>query len=614
MIQELVYPQSTLAIILGASIWPQSGLTENPSFLNSAHAFIAYLLDKKGFNLPREQVLDLFDCEGSPTDILLRIGKFIDAQDNARVFTDLIFYYVGHGLFQGQDRHYHLALRSTETNYEDITSLRMADLARRLKRGAAFKRRFIFLDSCFSGSAVRTFQSGQAHVAVQKTLRSFPSRGTAIYCSSNRDDPSLAPEDSPFTMFSGALIQALRKGLPDLGPRLTMKELDRLVWNAISDQYSEGSVRPELHCPDQSEGDLGELPIFPNPGWKDQAEWTIKSVFHFGRLSVSSTQGGALSLDGRFVKELAPFEICHIENIRAGNYELVIKAPGVRDVAERVLVRPDEALARDYDPPLLAADGKTPNHKQKKAIVAEIKSRPVIRNQHKAGQIQLFSDAGFEIEMAWCPPGKFKMGSPENELDRYEYEFQHVVVLTHGFWLGRTAVTQREWAAVMGDHPSEFKGEKRPVENVSWKRAQLFIAALNQSLGQEVFRLPTEAEWEYACRAGTVTPYAGDLDEMCWYDENSENKTHDVAKKAPNRWGLYDMHGNVWEWCADWFDAYSTQEETDPQGAASGSARVVRGGSWGNSAGLCRSANRGWEAPGDHDGFVGFRLLRNEHG
>ncbi len=217
--------------------------------------------------------------------------------------------------------------------------------------------------------------------------------------------------------------------------------------------------------------------------------------------------------------------------------------------------------------------------------------------------------------------GSFTMGSPESEDGRENDETQHRVTLTKGYWLGETEVTQGQWKSVMGSNPSYFKGDNRPVENVSWDDCQEFIRKVNaeaeRQFGGEA-RLPTEAEWEYACRAGSTGAYAGtgDLDSMGWYGGNSGSKTHPVGQKRPNAWGFYDMHGNVWEWCNDWYGSYPSGSVTDPAGAASGDLRVLRGGGWNDGARYCRSAfrlgnfpaDRYWLDPGDRGGDIGFRL------
>ena len=185
------------------------------------------------------------------------------------------------------------------------------------------------------------------------------------------------------------------------------------------------------------------------------------------------------------------------------------------------------------------------------------------------------------------------------------------VTLTKPFWLGRTEVTQAQWEAVMGSNPSRFKGKDLPIENASWGDAQEFCKKLNgKSLLPSGWQwaLPTEAQWEFACRAGTTSDYAGNLGEMAWYDSNSGSGTHPVATRKANAWGLYDMHGNVWEWCADWYANHPGGAATDPIGPSTGSARVYRGGSWSLVGSGCRSASRDWSTPGKRDYSLGFRV------
>ena len=227
------------------------------------------------------------------------------------------------------------------------------------------------------------------------------------------------------------------------------------------------------------------------------------------------------------------------------------------------------------------------------------------------------------MDFVWIEPGTFMMGSPESEPGRQSREGPlHEVELSRGFWLGKYEVTQGEWEAVMGSNPSYFEGDsRRPVEFVSWHDVQEFIAKLNAAAGEAVYRLPTEAEWEYACRAGTTTRWSlGDEDgddksllgNYAWYDCNDGCDTKAVGGKLPNRWGLHDMHGNVWEWVQDWFDYdyYNRSPRVDPLGPSSGSRRVIRGGSFSFFAQYVRSAERYRHLPGDRHGDVGVRLLR----
>ena len=235
-----------------------------------------------------------------------------------------------------------------------------------------------------------------------------------------------------------------------------------------------------------------------------------------------------------------------------------------------------------------------------------------------AGETRVFDG----IEFVWIPPGDFRMGSTSRHADPDEKPVTRVRI-TRGFWLGKYEVTQRQWAAVMGSNPSHFKncGGDCPVEEVSWNDVQEFIRKLNGRSGGRRYRLPTEAEWEYAARAGTRTDtYAGDitkprgsdpvLNRIAWYGENSRGRTHPVGRKSPNAYGLHDMLGNVWEWVGDWHGDYRGGTVTDPVGPKSGSIRVLRGGSWGGGAGYCRSAVRGRGSPGGRIFYLGFRLLR----
>ncbi|MBE7517289.1 MAG: SUMF1/EgtB/PvdO family nonheme iron enzyme [Chloracidobacterium sp.] len=208
------------------------------------------------------------------------------------------------------------------------------------------------------------------------------------------------------------------------------------------------------------------------------------------------------------------------------------------------------------------------------------------------------------MQFAFIPAGTFEMGEPAAS---------HTVTISKDFYIGKYEVTQAQWQAVTGSNPSYIKqcGQNCPVEAVSWDDAQVFIAKLNAKNDGFVYSLPTEAQWEYAARAGTTGDYGGtgNLDEMGWYDKNSGSTSHPVGQKQPNAFGLYDMHGNVWEWCQDWYGDYPKESVTDPKGAASGQYRVLRGGSWLSYATNARSAYRIVNAPDVRDDYIGFRVV-----
>ena len=212
------------------------------------------------------------------------------------------------------------------------------------------------------------------------------------------------------------------------------------------------------------------------------------------------------------------------------------------------------------------------------------------------------------IGFVLIPAGTFAMGSQDDCPI-------HQVTISQPFYLGKYTVTQAQWTALMGKNLSKFPGENHPVDNVSWEDVQEFIRRLNAREGGSWYRLPTEAEWEYAARAGSTTLYSfgdgeGQLGQYAWYAANAGGTTHPVGQLRPNAWGLCDMHGNVWEWVQDWYSAYTTESVTDPRGPSSGSARMFRGGGCYGVARHCRSAHRCSGAPGYHCTYLGFRLLR----
>ena len=225
------------------------------------------------------------------------------------------------------------------------------------------------------------------------------------------------------------------------------------------------------------------------------------------------------------------------------------------------------------------------------------------------------------MEFVWIEPGMFQMGSDTGRRDEGPI---HEVKISRGFWLGKYEVTQKQWKAVMDEEPWAGRDRVKPDPDypaviVSWDKVQEFIRRLNEDAGKDLYRLPTEAEWEYACRAETQTRWSfGDdesrLADHAWYDGNNypTKGAKEVGTKLPNPWGLYDMHGNVWEWVQDWYDEeyYNRSVRKDPQGPTSGSGRVIRGGHFGHFYDGVRSAYRHLHSPDSRGYSIGVRLLR----
>jgi len=234
------------------------------------------------------------------------------------------------------------------------------------------------------------------------------------------------------------------------------------------------------------------------------------------------------------------------------------------------------------------------------------------------------------MKLVLIPKGTFMMGSPESEVGHQENESQHEVTISKDYYLGAFEVTQTQYQTVTGNNPSCYQGAlvgnqnaDLPVENVSWDDAVEFCKKLSdlpeEKKAGRVYRLPTEAQWEYACRAGSKTIYSFDdeeglLPEYGWFKRNSSQRTHTVGLLEPNAWGLYDMHGNVWEWCSDWYGEYPKNAVSDPIGPTMGTDCVNRGGCWLYQAASCRSASRNWAKPSYRDGLLGFRVALSPSG
>ena len=325
-----------------------------------------------------------------------------------------------------------------------------------------------------------------------------------------------------------------------------------------------------------------------------------------GRLTVMATPRQAwVEVEGKRMAEATPVTL---EDLPAGRVQVRLGAPDHRPLVVDVEI-PNNGLVgleRELEPIAQLAPTLEP---EPPVATVTLDQKP-----------RVFDG----MEFACVPAGEFLMGST-SRLAKDDEKPVTRVRISRGFWMGKYEVTQAQWQAVMGNNPSRFKeyGRDCPVENVSWNEVQAFVRNLNERDAGGKYRLPTEAEWEYAARAGTGTDtYAGNIAEprgndpvlngIAWYDENSGGRTHPVGGKTPNAFGLHDVVGNVWEWVGDRYGKYPGGTVTDPAGPGSGSARVVRGGSWGNFAWHCRSALRRSLASGNRIGYVGFRLRRTE--
>jgi formylglycine-generating enzyme required for sulfatase activity len=296
-----------------------------------------------------------------------------------------------------------------------------------------------------------------------------------------------------------------------------------------------------------------------------------------------------------------------------------VATDGARPTTAQASPQPKKDGSEHVDrPPATEAVPSVSPHTVHVSAPATVHVAPVGNQDNRPGSSLEVITNSIGMRLVLVPAGEFLMGSPDSDdmANGNIEKPQHRVRLTQPFYLGVYPVTQEEYERVVGTNPSHFQGDlRRPVEQVSWDDAVAFCQELSALEGVE-YRLPTEAEWEYTCRAGSTTRWCfGDseagLGDHAWYFGNSGGATHTVGEKKPNAWGLHDMHGNIWEWCADFVSKYGEAPSTDPQGPRTGSNRVYRGGGWDCGGGYCRSADRFGDAPSCRSINLGFRVARS---
>ena len=330
---------------------------------------------------------------------------------------------------------------------------------------------------------------------------------------------------------------------------------------------------------------------------------SVELVPNFGYITVKSEPSGAEVYIDDKKAGTTPYLA---RRISRGQHRVEVRKRGYEPYADVVTININETT-RIEDVKLEASN--------------EVTSIPQQQEQYSPQQEygggfsnQTITVNGVSFEMVYVEGSTFDMGATtEQGSDAYSGEKPVHSVTLSDYYIGKCEVTQELWETVMGSNPSNFKGAQKPVESVSWNDCQEFVSRLNSLTGKN-FRLPTEAEWEYAARGGNKSlhyKYSGsdNIDEVAWYNNNSGRSTHAVGTKSPNELGIYDMSGNVWEWCSDWYGGYSAGAQTNPQGPSSGSYRVLRGGSWINYAGNCRVSIRSYDDPGNSNINFGLRLV-----
>jgi formylglycine-generating enzyme required for sulfatase activity len=580
LLVSALWAQNRYALVIGNADYPRAD-DKLPNTINDTNDISNELTDL-GFAVTLRQNLRF-------RDMLREINAFIALLGSNRN-SEGFFWYGGHAVELGGQNY--LMPLDVDTEDEDITIATSYSVTTLLERlaGARNKVNVVVLDSCRVPPRIGGDGRGRGDTArAIKTVPQVPPDVLVVYSTASGAVAydGDGKRNSPFT-------EAFKKYIKSTEPLIQMVSHVTTETMSLTSQrqrpYTSGSMSSENAY--YSLNPSGSRPVQPAP--------SPQSSVAVGSVTVTSAIAGEILIDGKGTGiSVKDGGTATITNVSTGNTEVAVKEPnGTITKAPTVRV----------------LQGQT---------VAAVIERPVPAN------------------MVRIQGGTFMMGSPASEVNRNsEREVQHSVTVS-SFYMGKYPVTQKEYQEVMGTNPSNFKGDSLPVEMVSWYDAINYCNRLSQREGltpaytvngenvtwnqnASGYRLPTEAEWEYACRAEKTTPFStgnnittsqANYDGNYPYNNNAKGtyreKTTAVGSFSPNSWGLYDMHGNVWEWCWDWYGTYPSNAQTDPRGASSGSDRVLRGGSWSDDAQDLRSANRGGYTPSNRYNNIGFRLVRN---
>ncbi len=573
-----------------------------------ARALYNLMIDEKCGCFPRENVALLLNEQATTREV----GKALSSLTKKVGPNDTVWiYFAGHGALEGDEAYW--VTHDSDVHHLSVTGLDRTRINKELSKLRS-ERVLLFLDCCHAAATAMQSNALRGAPSPDELFARFEGKGVMTVAASDGMQKSVELAEFGRGVFTYYLEKGLRGEADENGDGVvTLNALWRYLHKKVESEAQRVNNK--------------QTPVKHGSMIGDDIALTINAAVA-GKIPVLKAliEGMVGIRAGQLSTEQGNYcvDLLH-RSFRTDKEREVLEA--LDEVARGELLPkrfvPIVELAMRVRAPQLEAERAVSVNSPAPVVDADIpKPWGVGFGKDDFGYVTGFGIGNVVQRMRWIPPGTFMMGSPVLEQGRYDNEVQHRVVLTQGFWLGETPVTQALWQALTGKNPSYFADLQRPVEKVSWEDCALFISLINRLVPGGGFRFPTEAEWEYACRAGTTTAtFAGDLsidgdaapqlEAIAWYKENSGLRTHPVAQKAANPWGLYDMLGNVNEWCADWREPYDLGIERDPQGPRNGAHRVIRGGSRRGSARNVRAANRDADPPDYRSANIGFRLARS---
>ena len=628
------------ALIIGIDDYRDSGIPDLKTCQADAAAMYELLTDPAKGGIKESNAYLLLGKNATTRNIKKHLSKLRQIPSKSTVFV----YFSGHGAKEGGQAYW--VTYDSEIDFLAASGLSDLEIQQFFSQIPS-DRVVVMLDCCYAAATVK---GGKASVAdFDDVLKRFTGKGRAYLMAAGSGEEAIEAKDLKQSVFTHYLVEGMAGQADDNKDGVVvLTELSTYVDSHVADEarVRGGIQRPVVRMDNVSEPSKFGLTIdaqrlqrniFESEQVKQLRQQRLTKLreyyldeklsvdlYQLTRQLVEKPAETLDDIDKQKLREIIAVADGTLEPDKLQRMLDAIETPQQRAIRlEREAKEQSERIKHQRIKELLsialANDSKTNGKKALDALEELLQLDPSY-SQALSLQRKISAYYGpspgevitnsIGMKLVWIPAGNFMMGSDSGESNEKPI---HSVRISKGFYMGQTEVTQAQYTAVMGTNPSNFKGDNLPVETVSWNDATEFCRKLSQKENGRTYMLPTEAQWEYACRAQSTTVFSfgnseSALGDYAWY---SSNKTHPVGQKRPNGFGLYDMHGNVWEWCSDFYDSnyYGRNDNVDPENTNSDSNRVLRGGCWYDDALRCRSAYRSWSIPGDRYSDGGFRVV-----